>query len=133
MALDLRFAAGRPERYQELFAELASSPADALVAAGFQGIAAASDASAGRVPVVAYFCGNDVKQMVASFARPGGNITGVSCLSAELAVKRLDLLHEAMPTLRRVGFLYDPQVPGKERNSPTSARPRPLSEPSWWP
>ena len=113
VVLDLRFAAGRPERYAELFADLLRSPADALVAAGFQGIAAALDASGGRIPVIGYFCGNDVRQMVATFARPGGNITGVSCLSGELAVKRLGLLLEAMPKLRRVGLMYDPSVPGK--------------------
>lgn len=115
VVLDVRFAAGRPERYAELFAELSRSPPNALIAAGFQGIAAARDASGGSIPVVAYFCGNDVKNMVATFARPGGNITGVSCLSAELAVKRLDLLREALPRLRRVGLLYDPSVPGKDQ------------------
>jgi putative ABC transport system substrate-binding protein len=115
VVLDLRFAAGRPERYAELFAELSRSHPNALVAAGFQGIAAARDASSGSIPVVAYFCGNDVKNMVASFARPGGNITGVSCLSAELAVKRLGLLREALPRLHRVGLLYDPSVPGKDQ------------------
>jgi putative ABC transport system substrate-binding protein len=115
VVLDVRFAGGRPERYAELFAELSRSPPSALVAAGFQGITAARDASSGSIPVVAYFCGNDVKTMVASFARPGGNITGVSCLSAELAVKRLDLLRIALPRLTRVGLLYDPSVPEKER------------------
>ena len=115
VVLDVRFAAGRPERYAELFADLSRSPPSALVAAGFQGIAAARDASSGNIPVVAYFCGNDVGTMVASFARPGGNITGVSCLSAELAVKRLDLLRVALPRLRRVGLLYDPTQPEKDR------------------
>jgi putative ABC transport system substrate-binding protein len=115
VVLDVRFAAGRPERYAELFAELSRSHPNALVAAGIQGITAARDASSGSIPVVAYFCGNDVRQTVATFARPGGNITGVSCLSAELAVKRLELLHEALPRLRRVGLLHDPSVPGKDQ------------------
>jgi putative ABC transport system substrate-binding protein len=53
--------------------------------------------------------------MVESFARPGGNITGVSCLSAELAAKRIELLKDALPALRRIGFLYDPRLPGKEK------------------
>ena len=113
--VERRFAEGRPERYAELFAELGRTPVDVFVAAGFQGIAAARDASAGRTPVVGYFCGNDVEQMVASFARPGGNVTGVSCLSAELAGKRVDLLRDVLPNLRRIGFLYNPTIPGKDK------------------
>jgi putative ABC transport system substrate-binding protein len=53
--------------------------------------------------------------MVASFARPGGNVTGVSCLSAELAGKRVDLLYDVLPKLRRIGFLYNPTIPGKDK------------------
>jgi putative ABC transport system substrate-binding protein len=107
--LDVRFAGGRPERYPELFADLMRKPAQVLAAAGFVGISAARDASGGRIPVAAYFCGNDIKGMVESFARPGSNISGVSCLSAELAVKRVQLLKESMPNLRRIGFFYDPR------------------------
>jgi putative ABC transport system substrate-binding protein len=53
--------------------------------------------------------------MVESFARPSGNITGVSCLSSELAIKRVELLKLSVPSLRRLGFLYDPRNPGKEQ------------------
>lgn len=113
--LDVRYTAGRPERYPELFADLMRNPVNVLATAGQAGIAAARDASGGRIPVSAFFCGTEVKQMVESFARPGGNITGVSCLSSELAVKRVELLKEAVPTLRRIGFLYDPRNPGKEK------------------
>jgi len=83
-----------------------------LAVASYVGISAARDASGGRIPVAAFFCGTEVKQMVESFARPGGNITGVSCLSTELAV---ELLKDAVPTLRRIGFLYDPRNPGKDK------------------
>ena len=114
VVLDVRYAAGRLERYPELFADLMRQPAQVLAAAGYPGISAARDASGGRIPVAAYFCGNEVKAMVESFARPGGNISGVSCLSTELAVKRVQLLKEAMPRLQRIGFLYDPRTP-KER------------------
>ncbi len=111
VVLDVRYAAGRLERYPELFADLLRTPVHALAAAGYAGISAARDASAGRIPVAAYFCGNEVKAMVESFARPGGNISGVSCLSTELAVKRVQLLKETLPTLRRIGYLYDPRSP----------------------
>jgi putative ABC transport system substrate-binding protein len=115
VTLDLRFNGGRSERYAENFEDLTRTAVSVLAASGYAGISAARDASGGRIPVAAYFCGNDVKQMVESFARPGGNITGVSCLSAELATKRVELLKDALPTLRRIGFLYDPRSPGKDR------------------
>jgi putative tryptophan/tyrosine transport system substrate-binding protein len=111
VVLDVRYAAGRLERYPELFADIMRNPAQVLAAAGYTGISAARDASGGRIPVAGYFCGNEVKAMVESFARPGGNISGVSCLSTELAVKRVQLLKEALPSLRRIGFLYDPRTP----------------------
>ena len=113
--LDMRYTAGRPERYQELFADLMRNPVAVLAASGFVGVSAARDASGGRIPVAAFFCGSEAKQMVASFAKPGGNVTGVSCLSTELAVKRLQVLKDAVPTLRRIGFLYDPTNPGKDK------------------
>jgi putative tryptophan/tyrosine transport system substrate-binding protein len=111
VVLDVRFLAGRIERYPEVFADLMRNPVHVLAAAGHAGISAARDASGGRIPVAAFFCGNEVTQMVETFARPGGNITGVSCLSSELAVKRVQLLKEAVPILRRIGFLYDPRSP----------------------
>jgi putative ABC transport system substrate-binding protein len=113
--LDVRYTAGRPERYPELFADLMRNPVHVLASAGPVGIAAARDASGGRIPVSAFFCGTEVKQMVESFARPGGNITGVSCLSSELAIKRVESLTEAVPTLRRIGFMYNPKSAGKEK------------------
>jgi putative ABC transport system substrate-binding protein len=113
--LDVRFTAGRPERYPEIFAELTRQPVAVLAAAGFAGISAARDASGGRTPISAYFCGSEVKRMVENFARPAGNVTGVSCLSSELAIKRVELLKLSVPSLRRLGFLYDPRNPGKEK------------------
>jgi putative ABC transport system substrate-binding protein len=113
--LDVRFTGGRPERYPEIFADLTRQPVAVLAAAGFAGISAARDASGGRTPISAYFCGSEVQRMVESFSRPGGNITGVSCLSTELAIKRVELLKLAVPGLRRLGFLYDPRNPGKEK------------------
>ena len=109
--LDVRYLAGRTERYPEVFADLMRNPVHVLAASGYPGISAARDASGGRIPVAAFFCGNEVTRMVETFARPGGNISGVSCLSSELAVKRVQLLKEALPNLRRIGFLYDPRSP----------------------
>lgn len=115
VVLDIRYLDGRTDRYAEVFADITRNPVDLLSAAGPVGIPAARDASAGRIPVSGYFCGTDVAQMVKSYARPGGNVTGVSCFSAELAVKRIELLKDAIPSLRRIGFLYDPRNPGKDK------------------
>jgi len=115
VTLDVRFTAGRPELYPEIFAEITRQPVAVLAAAGFSGISAARDASGGHTPISAYFCGSEVKRMVEDFARPGGNITGVSCLSSELAIKRVELLKLSVSNLRRLGLLYDPRNPGKEK------------------
>ena len=111
--LERRYADGQIERYPELFAELTREPVDIFIAAGFQGIRAAEQAARGR-PVLAYFCGNEVGQMIATYSRPGSNITGVACFSDELVLKRLELLTEVLPGPRRLAYLYDPSVPGKE-------------------
>ena len=66
------------------------------------------------VPVVFLFSGDPVDAgIVASFARPGGNVTGVSLLSLDLSVKRLDLLKEAMPSMTRVAVVSNPTHPGE--------------------
>jgi putative ABC transport system substrate-binding protein len=66
------------------------------------------------VPVVFLFSGDPVDAgIVASFARPGGNVTGVSLLSLDLSVKRVQLLKEAMPTMTRVAVLSNPTHPGE--------------------
>jgi hypothetical protein len=70
VTLDVRFTAGRSERYGELFADLVRQPVSVLAASSHAGISAARDASGGRIPVSAFFCGNDVNQMVQSFGQP---------------------------------------------------------------
>src|SRR5207302_4786306 len=66
------------------------------------------------VSVVFLFSGDPVDAgIVASFARPGGNVTGVSLLSLDLSVKRVDLLKEAMPSMTRVAVLSNPTHPGE--------------------
>jgi putative ABC transport system substrate-binding protein len=66
------------------------------------------------VPVVFLFSGDPVDAgIVASFARPGGNVTGVSLLSLDLSVKRVQLVKEAMPTMTRVAVLSNPTHPGE--------------------
>ena len=112
--LERRFAQGEIARYPALFAELAARRPDVFMAAGLEGIRAAQAVADGK-PVIGYFCGNDVADMVASLARPGSNTTGVSCLNEQLAVKRLELLKEAVPAIRKVAYLHGPGAPGNAR------------------
>jgi len=106
IVLEYRFAAGQNERLPALAAELMRLPVDVLVTAG-SGALAAKRATA-TIPIVFTVFADPVAEgLVASLARPGGNITGLSDVAAELAPKRLGLLREAVPTLRRVAMLWN--------------------------
>jgi putative tryptophan/tyrosine transport system substrate-binding protein len=65
-------------------------------------------ASVKSTPLVVYSC--DPFEHVTSLARPGGNLTGVTCMTTELSPKRLELLKEAVPKVSRVMLLHDPQA-----------------------
>lgn len=109
IALEFRFADGRPEVLPRLAAELVHLHVDVLVASGPAAVSAARDA-AGAIPVVAIDLESDPVQsgLVRSFARPGGNITGLFMDLPGLAGKWLELLREAVPGLARVAVLWDP-------------------------
>src|SRR5258708_7435227 len=78
---------------------------EAILTSGFPAIAACKGAS---VPAIASRAGDLVSLgLVASFRRPGGNITGISDLAGELAPKRLAILKEALPSIRRVAMLWN--------------------------
>lgn len=111
LVLEVRWAEGRLERLPALARELAESKVDVLVTAGYQGIQAVKEV-AGSIPVVMVAC-DPAENIVASLARPGGRITGVTCMSADLTPKRLQLLKEALPKARRVAVLYNPVDPNK--------------------
>jgi putative tryptophan/tyrosine transport system substrate-binding protein len=106
IALVTRWAEGHNDRLPALARELIARPVDIIVAFGDPGIRAVQRATR-SVPTVAM--ADDVvgSGLVASMARPGGNITGVSIFAKELDVKRLELLREAVPQARRVGILAD--------------------------
>jgi ABC-type uncharacterized transport system substrate-binding protein len=106
MAIASRSAEGKPERLPALAAELVQLPVDILVAQG-QAAQAAKDTTT-TIPIVMVTGGDPVAiGLVASLARPGGNITGLTLMSAELAGKRLELLKEAMGSLGRVAVLWN--------------------------
>jgi len=114
IAIEYRYAEGKRDRSPELAAELVRLKVDIiLVAGGDLEILAAKNATK-TIPIVMSGGGSDPVEagFVASLARPGGNVTGVTLLNRELGGKRLELLKEAVPNLARIAVLYDPAVPG---------------------
>ena len=100
-----RSVEGRNERYAEIASELVASRVDLILVPGTSGPLAAQKATA-IIPIVFVSASDPVGTgLVASLARPGGNITGRSTITAELDPRRLELLREAAPTLTSVAVL----------------------------
>jgi putative ABC transport system substrate-binding protein len=107
IAIDYRWAEGRDERYSEIAGEFVRLKVDAILTQGTQAAMAAKQATS-AIPIVATVIGDPVGSgLVTSLALPGGNVTGLSVVSYDLAAKRLELLLEAVPGVRRVGILVD--------------------------
>ena len=107
LLVESRSAEGDPRRFPALLKELAAVPVDAIVSFSYPAALAAKQA-AGDLPIVVIGSGDPVTTgLVASLARPGGNITGISDVAAELAPKRLELLKSAAPTLQKVAMLWN--------------------------
>ncbi|HKS87955.1 MAG TPA: ABC transporter substrate-binding protein [Stellaceae bacterium] len=106
-AIVKRGAAAHYERLAALMAELLAEHVDVVVATSYPAALAAKQATQ-SVPIVTVNTGDPVKTgLVASLGRPGGNITGISDVAAELAPKRLEFLKELVPSLRRVAMLWN--------------------------
>jgi putative ABC transport system substrate-binding protein len=102
-----RGAEGHFERLPALVAELVLAKVDVIVTFSYPTAAAAKDGTS-TIPIVIFNAGDPVKtHLVDSLNRPGGNITGISDVAAELAPKRLGLLKEAAPKLQRVAMLWN--------------------------
>jgi len=113
IAIEYRYAEGRPDRAPEHAAELVRLKVDIIVvASGDPWIRAATNATK-TIPIVMVGPGSDPVRagFVESLARPGGNVTGLTALARELGGKRLELLKETVPKLSRVAVLYDPASP----------------------
>jgi ABC-type uncharacterized transport system substrate-binding protein len=109
--IEYRYAEVRSERLAELAKELVRLNVDVIVTPGTPAIRAAKQATT-TIPIIFPTTGDPVASgLVASLARPGGNITGLTILSPELSGKRLELLKEAFPRLSRVAVLLDPRQP----------------------
>jgi putative tryptophan/tyrosine transport system substrate-binding protein len=105
VAIEYRFAEGRNERMAEIVTEFVRARADVIVAQGTQAALTAKNATA-AIPIVFVLPGDPVGSgLVASLARPGGNVTGLSSQTTDLSGKRLDLLREIVPGLRRLAMM----------------------------
>jgi putative ABC transport system substrate-binding protein len=105
VAIEYRWAEGRNERMAEIATEFVRAKADVIVAQGTPAALAAKNATA-TLPIVFALPGDPVGSgLVASLARPGGNVTGLSSQTVELGGKRLDLLREIVPGLRRLAIM----------------------------
>src|SRR5262245_50432794 len=111
VAFDLRFAEGRNDLLPALAAELVRRRVN-LIVANTTPPAIAAKAATSSIPIVFAFGADPVELgLVASFNRPGGNITGVAFLVNKLVTKRLELLAEVAPKTRPLGMLVDPNNP----------------------
>jgi putative ABC transport system substrate-binding protein len=109
IAIEYRFSEGKTERLPELAAELVRLKVDLIVVAGTPTAFAAKNATT-AIPIVMLNIPDPVGLgLVASLARPGGNVTGLAALAPELNTKRLEILKDAVPKLARVGLLRRPE------------------------
>ena len=107
-----RWAEGNTELLPGLAADLVEQKVDLIVSTGGTLTAMAAKAATTNTPVV-FTAGGDLVRvgLISSLARPGGNLTGLNLLTTELGIKRLELLKEAFPKIRRVGILGNPTNP----------------------
>jgi putative ABC transport system substrate-binding protein len=104
VAIEYRWGEGKTERFAEIAAEFVRLKVDVIVTSGAGAVVAKQVTSV--IPIVLTIATDPIGSgLVASLARPGGNITGMSALSSDLAGKRIELLREAIPDLRRLAIL----------------------------
>jgi putative tryptophan/tyrosine transport system substrate-binding protein len=114
LAIEYRYAEGRPERLPGLAAELAQLKPDVILALGGD-VAPWAKKATESIPLVFSVSTDPVRAgLVTTLGRPGGNATGVTFILDELASKRLELLKEAAPRISRVAFLWNPDHPDNE-------------------
>jgi putative tryptophan/tyrosine transport system substrate-binding protein len=112
LAIEYRWAEGQNDRLSGLVADLLRRPVSMLAVPGSTPAALAAKAASTTVPIVFAIAADPVQLgLVASLNRPGGNATGVVTLNVEIAPKRLELLHELLPTATSFALLVNPANP----------------------
>jgi putative tryptophan/tyrosine transport system substrate-binding protein len=116
IAIDVRWGEARVERFAEFAAEFVRRRVDVIVTQATQPVVAAMRATS-VIPIIFVGTGDPVGAgLVASLARPGGNVTGLSLLNPDLAGKRVELLREVIPALRRLAIMFDIGNPASVRD-----------------
>src|SRR5262249_24544920 len=111
VAIEYRWAEGRTERFAEIAAEFVRVKVDVILTSGTPAIMASKEATS-HIPIVFATAGDPAgNSLVASLSRPGGNVTGLATLAADLAGKRLELLREVAPSLARLAIMGNADNP----------------------
>jgi putative ABC transport system substrate-binding protein len=136
IAFEFRYAEGKLDRYPELAAELVSLGVDIIIVTGGTVMVRTAKNATSTTPIVMTATVDPVAAgLVASLARPGGNVTGITNFNRELGGKRLELLKEAVPTIARVAVLYAPASRGSaltvKEDLPVAARALGLTIRPW--
>jgi putative ABC transport system substrate-binding protein len=112
LSIERRYAEGRLDRMPALVNELVQQKVDVIVAANNVGIRAAKEATK-TIPIVMISSLDPVAAgYVESFARPGGNVTGLAWLNRDISAKRVEFLKDLLPKMSRLGILWDANAPG---------------------
>ena len=122
VVIEYRWAEGNYDRMPVMAGDLVTHKVNVIVAGGGSPSALAAKGATSTIPIVFANVGNPVEQgLVASLARPGSNLTGISILLGELTQKRIELLTELVPQARMIGLLINPNNP---INETTTADPQ---------
>jgi putative ABC transport system substrate-binding protein len=137
IAIEYRYAEGKRDRFADLAAEMVRLKVDLILVAGADRAIRAAMSVTKTIPIVMAGTGTDPVEagFVESLARPGGNVTGITNLGAQLRGKRLELLKEAVGKVIYVAVLYDPANPSHvhelKEDLPPAARALKLALQSW--
>ncbi len=115
LAIDTWWGEGSPERLEKAMGDILRARPDVIVAQGGQALRPILNAGV-KLPIVFGMSADPVEaKVVASFARPGGNVTGMSFFALDLVGKRMELIKEVLPGIKRVAVIANPEHPGEQK------------------